>query len=100
MQDSSNSAGVVIDAIRCAKLGLDRGVGGPLEAPSAYYMKTPPRQFRDSVARDACNAFIDGVPFDLPRGRAKKRKGCGPFQSLLTGWRSRSAAAKSGDWLL
>jgi hypothetical protein len=45
---------------------LERGVGGPLEAPSAYYMKSPPRQLRDSVARDACNAFIDGEPFDLP----------------------------------
>jgi myo-inositol-1-phosphate synthase len=66
VQDSSNSAGVVIDALRCAKLGLDRKVGGPLEAPSAYYMKSPPRQFRDSVARDACNAFIDDIPFELP----------------------------------
>jgi myo-inositol-1-phosphate synthase len=66
VEDSSNSAGVVVDAIRCAKLGLERGVAGPLEAPSAYYMKTPPRQFRDSVARDACNAFIDDEPFELP----------------------------------
>ena len=66
VQDFSNSAGVVIDALRCAKLGLDRKVGGPLEAPSAYYMKSPPRQFRDSVARDACNAFIDDMPFELP----------------------------------
>jgi len=71
VQDSSNSAGVVIDALRCTKVGLDRGVGGPLEAPSAYYMKSPPRQMRDSVARDACNAFIDGEPFDLP-GEAPK----------------------------
>jgi myo-inositol-1-phosphate synthase len=71
VQDSSNSAGVVIDALRCAKVGLDRGIGGPLEAPSAYYMKSPPRQLRDSVARDACNAFIDGEPFDLP-GEAPK----------------------------
>src|SRR5271155_1846836 len=66
VEDSSNSAGVVVDAIRCAKLALDRGQAGPLEAPSAYYMKTPPRQLRDSVARDACNAFIDGRHFDLP----------------------------------
>jgi myo-inositol-1-phosphate synthase len=66
VEDSSNSAGVVVDAIRCAKLALDRGQAGPLEAPSAYYMKTPPRQLRDSVAHDACNAFIDGEPFDLP----------------------------------
>src|SRR5271157_4364138 len=67
VQDSSNSAGVVVDAIRCAKLALDRGLVGPLEAPSAYYMKSSPRQFRDSVARDECNAFIDGVPFELPK---------------------------------
>jgi myo-inositol-1-phosphate synthase len=66
VEDSSNSAGVVVDAIRCAKLALERGLAGPLEAPSAYYMKSPPRQFRDSVARDACNAFIDGDPFHLP----------------------------------
>ena len=66
VEDSANSAGVVIDAIRCAKLALDRRLAGPLEAPSAYYMKSPPRQVRDSVARDACNAFIDGEPFELP----------------------------------
>jgi myo-inositol-1-phosphate synthase len=66
VQDSPNSAGVVIDAIRCAKLGLERGEAGPLMAPSAYYMKRPPRQLRDSVARDACDAFIDGRAFDLP----------------------------------
>jgi myo-inositol-1-phosphate synthase len=74
VEDSSNSAGVVIDALRCAKLGLDRGVGGPLEAPSAYYMKSPPRQFRDSVARDACNAFIDGEPFELPEAAPKSAR--------------------------
>jgi myo-inositol-1-phosphate synthase len=66
VQDSSNSAGVVIDAIRCVKLALERGEAGPLVAPSAYYMKRPPRQFRDSVARAACDAFIDGRAFDLP----------------------------------
>jgi myo-inositol-1-phosphate synthase len=60
VQDSPNSAGVVIDAIRCAKLGLDRGLAGPLEAPAAYYMKSPPRQYRDSVAFDMCDAFIRG----------------------------------------
>src|SRR5271170_4179147 len=77
VQDSSNSAGVVIDALRCAKLALDRGVGGPLEAPSAYYMKSPPRQLRDSVARDACNAFIDGEPFSLPSEAPKNVKVAG-----------------------
>lgn len=66
VQDSPNSAGVVIDAIRCVKLALERGKAGALVAPSAYYMKRPPRQFRDSVAREACDAFIDGRAFDLP----------------------------------
>ena len=65
-QDSSNSAGVVIDAVRCCKVAQERGVSGPLIGPSAYYMKTPPRQLRDSVAREACNALIDGVPYELP----------------------------------
>jgi myo-inositol-1-phosphate synthase len=60
VQDSPNSAGVVIDAVRCARLALDRGIGGPLEAVSAYYMKSPPRQMRDSEAREACDAFIAG----------------------------------------
>jgi myo-inositol-1-phosphate synthase len=74
VQDSSNSAGVVVDAIRCAKLALDRGLGGPMEAPSAYYMKSPPRQLRDSVALDACNAFIDGEPFELPKSATQSAK--------------------------
>ena len=49
--DSPNSAGVVIDAVRCAKVALDRGVGGPLLGPSAYFMKSPPVQYRDEEAR-------------------------------------------------
>jgi myo-inositol-1-phosphate synthase len=60
VQDSPNSAGVAMDAIRFAKLGLDCGLSGPLEAPSAYYMKRPPVQMRDSVARELCQAFIEG----------------------------------------
>jgi myo-inositol-1-phosphate synthase len=71
VQDSPNSAGVVIDALRCVKLAMDRGESGPLIAPSAYYMKTPPRQFRDSVAHDACDAFIEGRPFDLSEKPAR-----------------------------
>ena len=57
--DSPNSAGVVIDAVRCAKLALDRGVGGPIYEASAYFMKSPPRQMRDEVARLALEDFID-----------------------------------------
>jgi myo-inositol-1-phosphate synthase len=49
--DSPNSAGVMIDAIRCAKIGLDRGLAGPLIEPSSYFMKSPPVQFTDDVAR-------------------------------------------------
>ena len=58
--DSPNSAGVIIDAVRCCKLGLDRGLSGPLLAPSAYFMKTPPEQYEDTIARDKTNAFIKG----------------------------------------
>ena len=58
--DSPNSAGVVIDAIRCAKLALDRGVGGALKAPSAYFMKSPPEQYPDDVARRMLEEFIRG----------------------------------------
>jgi myo-inositol-1-phosphate synthase len=61
--DSPNSAGVIIDAVRCAKLALDRGIGGPLWAPSAYFMKSPPVQVRDDDARRLVEAFIvDGNP--------------------------------------
>jgi myo-inositol-1-phosphate synthase len=58
--DSPNSAGVVIDAVRCAKLGLDRGVGGPILEPSSYFMKTPPVQYPDAQARDLTEKFIRG----------------------------------------
>jgi myo-inositol-1-phosphate synthase len=58
--DSPNSAGVVIDAIRCAKLALDRKIGGVIEGPSAYFMKTPPHQFTDYEARQLTEDFIKG----------------------------------------
>ena len=58
--DSPNSAGVVIDAVRCAKLALDRGIGGALHGPSAYFMKSPPRQHGDGEARRRTEAFIRG----------------------------------------
>jgi myo-inositol-1-phosphate synthase len=59
--DSPNSAGVVIDAVRCAKLALDRKIAGPLIGPSAYFMKTPPKQFKDEVAREMTEAYIRGA---------------------------------------
>ncbi|HEY3777177.1 MAG TPA: inositol-3-phosphate synthase [Rhizomicrobium sp.] len=58
--DSPNSAGVVIDAVRCARLALDRGIGGALVGPSSYFMKSPPRQFTDDEARRRTLQFIDG----------------------------------------
>lgn len=58
--DSPNSAGVVIDAVRCAKIAIDRGMAGPVIGPSSYFMKTPPKQFRDSVCREITEAFIRG----------------------------------------
>jgi myo-inositol-1-phosphate synthase len=60
--DSPNSAGVVIDAIRCAKLAQDRGIGGPLLGPSGYFMKSPPVQYSDEEARRLVEAFIDQAP--------------------------------------
>jgi myo-inositol-1-phosphate synthase len=58
--DSPNSAGVVIDAVRCAKLALDRGIGGALEAPSAWFMKSPPAQMTDHAAHEATQRFVIG----------------------------------------
>ena len=58
--DSPNSAGVITDAIRCAKIGLDRGLAGTLVAPSAYFMKSPPQQIHDDIARERVEAFIRG----------------------------------------
>ena len=58
--DSPNSAGVIIDALRCAKVAKDRGIGGPLIGPSAYFMKSPPVQFSDDMAREMVEEFILG----------------------------------------
>ena len=70
--DSPNSAGVVIDAVRCAKIALDRGIGGALNGPSGYFMKSPPLQFTDDEARELVEAFIRG---DAP---IKQRRRTGP----------------------
>ncbi|MGH2710923.1 MAG: inositol-3-phosphate synthase [Actinomycetota bacterium] len=58
--DSPNSGGIVIDAVRCAKLAMDRKIGGPLIAPSAYFMKSPPVQFSDDQAREMVAEFVRG----------------------------------------
>jgi myo-inositol-1-phosphate synthase len=72
--DSPNSAGIVIDAVRCCKLAMNHGIGGPLEEPSSYLMKSPPVQVHDSIARTNTEEFIakyGGAP-KLP-GQAKIR---------------------------
>jgi myo-inositol-1-phosphate synthase len=73
--DSPNSAGVVIDAIRCARLALDRGIGGPLVDPSSYFMKSPPQQFSDDEARQRTEAFIRGEPQAAVPGAVHARSG-------------------------
>lgn len=66
--DSPNSAGVVIDAVRCLKLALENGVSGALEAPSSYFMKSPPMQFTDDIAHDLVEEFI--VKYSRQNARA------------------------------
>jgi myo-inositol-1-phosphate synthase len=68
--DSPNSAGVVIDAVRCAKLALDRGIAGALDGPSAYFMKSPPVQYPDDRAHDMVEEFIvgGGAQVGVPSG--------------------------------
>jgi myo-inositol-1-phosphate synthase len=65
--DSPNSAGVVIDAVRCAKLAIDRSIGGALVGPSSYFMKSPPEQFTDAEARERTLSFIAGGLEAQPR---------------------------------
>jgi myo-inositol-1-phosphate synthase len=58
--DSPNSAGVIIDAVRAAKIALDRGIAGPINSASSYFMKSPPVQYSDSEAYEAVEQFIRG----------------------------------------
>jgi myo-inositol-1-phosphate synthase len=88
VEDSPNSAGVVIDAVRCIKIASDRGISGSLDAPSAYFMKTPPKQFPDTVAKSMVERFAapgaesaEAAPRKAPAKKAGAR---------------RPAAAKSG----
>jgi myo-inositol-1-phosphate synthase len=60
VDDKANSAGIVIDAVRLAKIALERKIGGPVEAASAYLMKHPPKQMSDPVAREELERFIKG----------------------------------------
>ncbi len=68
--DSPNSAGIVIDAIRAAKIALDRGIAGPVWAPSAYFMKSPPVQMEDRDARAQVEGFIKGADNQKPKDGA------------------------------
>ncbi|MHB0866300.1 MAG: inositol-3-phosphate synthase [Thermoleophilia bacterium] len=74
--DSPNSAGIVIDAVRCAKLALDRGISGTLEGPSSYFMKSPPIQHPDDICRNMTDAFIagesDAAVVGSPQAKQKK----------------------------
>ncbi|TWB11273.1 hypothetical protein FBZ89_1311, partial [Nitrospirillum amazonense] len=65
VEDSPNSAGVVIDMIRCCKLALDNGIGGILEGPSAYFCKHPPVQYTDDDAYQMTETFIRGTTLKL-----------------------------------
>jgi myo-inositol-1-phosphate synthase len=88
VEDSPNSAGVVIDAIRCARVARDRGIGGALDAPSAYFMKTPPKQFPDTVARDMVERFAQpGAPKAAAKAPAPAAKG---HKRAKTGRRGRA----------
>ena len=71
--DSPNSAGVITDAIRCAKLGLDRGLAGTLVAPSSYFMKSPPNQIHDDIAHNRVEAFIRGEDNETLVGTEKPK---------------------------
>src|SRR6266545_4114304 len=78
--DSPNSAGIVIDAVRCCKLALNQGVGGQLDGPSAYFIKSPMHQRPDDEARDATERFIAkyaGKPGTKPQGRKAPKKAAG-----------------------
>ncbi len=73
--DSPNSAGVVIDAIRCAKIALDQGLNGALEAPSAYFMKSPPTQYTDDEARRIVEEFITDAEQGVPAEQSRQGEG-------------------------
>ena len=106
--DSPNSAGVITDAIRCAKLGLDRGLAGTLVAPSSYFMKSPPLQIHDDVAHERVEAFIRGEDTETlvgtetspskTRGRPRQRRSRAarlPGGSRADGDRLAAAALRS-----
>lgn len=72
--DSPNSAGVVIDGVRCAKLAMERGMSGALFAPSSYFMKSPPEQYSDSYAHEATEKFISESVAELKKSKKSENK--------------------------
>ncbi len=83
--DSPNSAGIVIDAVRCIKLALDRGLGGALEGPSSYFMKSPPVQYSDDEARRLVEEFIHGgTAREKPAGNGRVRRTVKPKPAAAT----------------
>jgi len=72
--DSPNSAGVIIDAVRCAKIALDKKIGGILEGPSAYFMKTPPVQYDDNLAKTMVQKFVDSKQTPVKKSAKKAVK--------------------------
>jgi myo-inositol-1-phosphate synthase len=93
--DSPNSAGVVIDAVRCAKLAMDRGVGGALVGPASYFMKSPPEQFTDAEAHERTEAFIreHALHAGAPAGQNGSARPGSNGSSRIAGL---SGAAKAG----
>jgi len=76
--DSPNSAGVVIDAVRCCKLAMNKGISGSLEAPSSYFMKSPPKQYTDEKARQLTEDFIRRYALTAARGKAPRKAAAKP----------------------
>ena len=100
--DSPNSAGVITDAIRCLKLGLDRGLKGTLVAPSSYFMKSPPVQIHDDIALNRVEAFIRGEDNETLVGtenltKAQLRKLASTAPAAGQGRRAKAAAARLTD---
>jgi myo-inositol-1-phosphate synthase len=83
--DSPNSAGVVIDAVRCAKLGLDHGLKGALAAPSSYFKKSPPWQFPDEMARAFTEQYIRDPKMDIALKERLRKAGVAPARYVTGG---------------
>jgi myo-inositol-1-phosphate synthase len=90
--DSPNSAGVITDAIRCLKLGLDRGLKGTLVAPSSYFMKSPPLQIHDDIAKERVEAFIRGEDNETLTGTESLPKRT--MRTMATGRKKPAEASK------